>query len=85
MIAVVIACITFIVSVFTKIIDFSEHAKKVSNVSLSLYVLTFVSYCLWAIHGVLKNDVALIYGQGFGILTTGIIVGQLLYYRKRAQ
>jgi len=87
--AAIIATLTFIFSVLTKVVGFPSQArlifktKNVSNISLSLYVITFISYILWTIHGFIIHDQSLIYGQGLGIITTGFVLGQLIYYRKK--
>jgi len=83
-----IGSITLILSILTKIIGFPSQAKllmkskKTENISISLYSLTFLAYISWTIHGILKNDYTIIFGQGLGILTSGFVLGQIIYYRR---
>jgi uncharacterized protein with PQ loop repeat len=87
--AAIIASLTFVFSVLTKIIGFPAQArlifkaKNVEHISLSLYAITFLSYIFWTIHGYLKSDPTLIYGQGLGIITSGFVLAQIIYYRKK--
>ena len=87
--AAIIATITFILSILTKVIGFPSQArlifktKNVSNISLPLYCITFLSYLFWTIHGCIKADNTLIYGQGLGIITSGFVLAQIIYYRRK--
>ena len=48
-------------------------------------VLALLSYSLWTLHGILRNDIVLIVGQGLGIFTTSIIILQIIKYRKKKE
>lgn len=88
-IALVIGFLTTVLSILIKIVGFPDQIKKnyqrksTEGVSSSFYVLSFVTYLLWTIHGLLQKDMVIILGQGLGIITTGIIVLQILKYKKR--
>jgi uncharacterized protein with PQ loop repeat len=86
--AVIIGALTLVVGILVKAIGFPDQfrlnfkRKSTKSVSTLFYILAFVSYLLWTIHGFLQNDWVLIIGQGLGILTTGMIVVQIVIYRK---
>ena len=46
-----------------------------------LIILLFLSYILWTFYGFLKNDIFLMIGHGVGIITTGIIILQIIKYK----
>lgn len=83
----IIAFTTLGLSILTKVIGFPSQSrllfktKNADNISLPLYIITFLSYCSWTAHGFIKEDATLIYGQGLGIITSGFILGQIIYYR----
>lgn len=85
----IIATVTFTLSILTKIVGLPSQAKKIhqtkdsSSQSLILYVLIFLSYLSWTIHGLLKKDNTIIFGQGLGILTSGVILVLIIVYRKK--
>jgi uncharacterized protein with PQ loop repeat len=87
--AMVIGILTVIIGILVKILGFPDQfmknykRKSTEGLSTIFIVLAFVSYVLWTIHGYLQNDLVLIIGQGMGILTTGMIVLQIVYYRKK--
>jgi len=84
----IIGVSTLIVGVLTKLIGFPDQIRKnykrksTEGLSTALMILSFVAYLLWTIHGILRDDMVLIIGQGMGILTTGIIVYQIFIYKK---
>lgn len=90
-IATVIGTLTLIMGILVKVIGFPAQIKKnydrksTEGLSELMIVLTFVAYVLWTVHGIIKNDMVLIYGQGVGIITTGIILWQIFKYKKRAK
>ncbi|HEY4327754.1 MAG TPA: SemiSWEET family transporter [Mucilaginibacter sp.] len=89
--AAVIATLTFLFSILTKVVGFPAQAKlifktkDVRGISKTLYLITFISYILWTIHGYIVNDSTLIWGQGLGVITSGFILIQITYYRKQKQ
>ena len=76
----VVSTLTVIVSFSLKLIGFPSQIKKVRDsgtiqgVSVIYFVLGFVTYCLWTLHGILINDLTVIIGQGLGVIATGILL-----------
>ena len=87
--ATIIGALTLIIGVLVKIIGFPDQfmknykRKSTEGYSTIFILLAFVSYLLWTLHGYLQGDWVLIIGQGVGILTTGMIVFQVFYYKKK--
>ncbi len=88
-IAVIIALLTTILSILVKVVGFPDQIRKnfqrksTEGVSTSFYILSFLVYVLWTIHGFFEKDWVVILGQGLGIITTGAIVYQIIIYRKK--
>lgn len=84
----VIATLTLIFGILVKIIGFPDQIiknyklKSTEGLSTKFIVLSIIVYILWTIHGFLQDDWVLIIGQGLGIITTGVIFGQILWYKK---
>ena len=87
--ALVIGFLTTILSILIKVVGFPDQIRKnyqrksTEGLSSSFYILSFVTYLLWTLHGVMQKDWVVILGQGLGILTTGFIVYQIFIYRKK--
>ena len=87
--AVVVGVLTVIIGVLVKIIGFPDQfmknyrRKSTEGYSTIFILLAFLSYLLWTLHGYLQGDWVLMIGQGVGILTTGMIVFQVFYYKKK--
>ncbi len=85
----IIGLLTTVLSILIKVVGFPDQIKKnykrksTEGLSTWFYVLSFITYTLWTLHGFLQKDWVVILGQGLGIITTGIIVYQILIYRKR--
>jgi len=58
--------------------------KSTKDISTAYFLIGFIAYILWTIHGLIKHDIVLIIGQGLGIITSGIILGQIVYYRVKS-
>jgi uncharacterized protein with PQ loop repeat len=88
-IAVIIGVITTVMGILVKVIGFPDQFrlnfkhKSTKGLSTLFYILAFFSYILWTVHGFFQNDWVLIIGQGVGIITTGMIVVQIIIYRKK--
>jgi uncharacterized protein with PQ loop repeat len=84
----VISVLTLIFGILVKIIGFPDQIiknykrKSTEGLSTKFIVLSVIVYSLWTIHGFLQKDWVLFFGQGLGILTTGFILFQILYYKK---
>jgi MtN3 and saliva related transmembrane protein len=85
---VVVGIVTTVVSILVKAIGLPDQIRKnyqrksTLGLSVPFFILGFVSYGLWTVYGVLKQDWVLILGQGAGMITMGIIAWQIYIYRK---
>lgn len=88
-IAAIVGILTVIIGVLVKIVGFPDQfmknykRKSTEGYSTLFIFLAFISYILWTLHGYLQGDWVLLVGQGVGILTTGMIVFQVIQYRKK--
>lgn len=86
--ASIIGILTVTIGVLVKMVGFPDQfrlnykRKSTKGLSSLFYLLAFLSYVLWTIHGFLQNDWVLIVGQGIGIITTAMIVAQIIIYKK---
>ncbi len=84
----IIALLTVIFGILVKIVGFPDQIKnnykRKSTMGLStvFVLLSFITYSLWTLHGILQKDNTLIIGQGLGIITTAVILWQIYIYRK---
>jgi MtN3 and saliva related transmembrane protein len=84
----IVALLTAILSILVKVVGMPDQVKanyrRKSTEGLSgwFLVCTLVSYGMWVIHGLMVHDMALVIGQGLGVIATGVIVGQMIVYRK---
>ena len=87
--AITIGILTVIFGILAKIVGFPDQIKKnyqrrsTEGLSTAMIVIGVIGYSLWTIHGVLQGDWVLIVGQGLGIVTTGIILIQIVLYRRK--
>ena len=85
----IVGFLTLAVGILVKVIGLPDQIRKNYNrkstegLSTAFMILALLSYSLWTLHGILRNDIVLIIGQGLGIFTTGIIVWQIFKYRKK--
>jgi len=88
-IAVIIGFLTTVMTILIKVVGFPDQIKKnykrksTEGISALFYIMSFATYILWTLHGIMQKDWVVIVGQGLGIITTGIIVFQILKYRKK--
>lgn len=86
--AAIIGVLTVVIGILVKVMGFPDQfrlnfkRKSTKGLSTLFFILAFISYILWTTHGFLQNDWVLIVGQGAGIITTGMIVAQIIIYRK---
>ena len=86
--AVIIGILTTALSILVKVVGFPDQIRKnhkrksTEGLSLWFYLLSFLVYVLWTLHGILQNDLVLVLGQGLGIVTTGVILYQVYIYRN---
>jgi uncharacterized protein with PQ loop repeat len=87
--AIIIGLLTTVLSILIKVVGFPDQIRKnhqrksTEGISSLFYILSFITYSLWTLHGFLQKDWVIILGQGLGIVTTGIIVYQIFLYRKK--
>ncbi len=87
-IIIIIGIVTAVFSVLVKFIGFPDQIKKIhkrkstEGISTYFFIFSFITYVLWTIHGILKDDWVIYLGQGLGIITTGIILVQIYLYRE---
>lgn len=48
---------------------------------MTLFVIAFINYIFWTLHGIVKNDWVTIIGQGVGIFVSGTAL--YLIWKKR--
>lgn len=88
--ALIIGFLTTTLSILIKVVGFPDQIRKnhqrksTEGVSTWFYILSFITYSLWTLHGFLQKDWVVILGQGLGIITTGIVVYQIFLYRKKS-
>ena len=89
--AAIIGVLTVIVGILVKMLGFPDQfrinykRKSTKGLSKVFYALALLSYCLWTLHGLLQGDWVLVIGQGVGVLTTAMIVIQIIIYRKNTK
>jgi len=85
----VVAVLTLIFGILVKVIGIPDQIrqnfdrKSTEGVSFANQAVGFIAYFFWTLHGYLRHDAVLIYGQLLGVITTGIVLYQFLIYRKR--
>lgn len=88
-IASIVGFLTTTVAILVKVVGLPDQIKKIykrrstEGISTIFFLLAFVSYFLWTIHGFFQKDNVLIIGQGAGMITTGIILAQIFIYRNK--
>jgi uncharacterized protein with PQ loop repeat len=83
-----VTLLTTIFSIAVKVIGMPDqirtnhHRKSTGGLSSWFMLSTFISYVLWVIHGLQVHDMALIIGQGLGVVVTAIVLWQMFLYRN---
>lgn len=84
----IISIITVIMSWSIKVIGFPHQIRKIittknsSSLSPILIGLSFISFVLWVIYGLLKEDYTIVFAQGIGVIVGGITLFYMWKYRK---
>ena len=87
--ASIIGFLTVTIAILVKVIGLPDQARKnylrksTEGVSTPFFVLALISYLLWTTHGLMEEDMVLVIGQGAGVITTSIIVFQIIRYRMK--
>jgi len=86
-----VAILATVFSVGVKIVGMPDQVKanftRKSTEGLSNWfiVCTLISYAMWVVHGLMVHDISLVIGQGLGVVATGVIVWQMIIYRKNTK
>lgn len=84
----IVGLLTVACSYGIKFIGFPDQIRKVkktksaAGLSKPLFIFSFISYILWTIYGVLKNDWVVIAGQSIGVFAAGFVLWQIYKYRQ---
>ena len=84
-----IGFLTLVIGILVKIIGLPDQIKKnykrksTDGLSTPFMFLSLIAYSLWTIHGIIQKDMILVFGQGLGIVTVGIILYQVYIYRDK--
>jgi len=87
----IISTLTLISTLSVKLIGFPNQIQKVrkaghiEGVSIIYFALGFITYTLWTIHGIVKNDNTVILGQGMGVIASGILLVVLYKTAKKSK
>jgi len=87
----IISVATVVSTLCVKLIGFPDQIRKVrktknvASISIPTFILFFVTYILWTIHGIQVHDTTIIIGQGIGVLSSGILLAFLIYYWRKAK
>jgi uncharacterized protein with PQ loop repeat len=87
----IIGTSTVIIATLVKIIGLPDQIRKnfkrksTEGLSVPFFLLGLLSYILWTVYGLLQNDIVVALGQGFGVITMGIIAYQIWIYRRKSE
>lgn len=85
----IVGFLTIVITTLVKLFGFPDqirqnHRRKSTKGLSSLFVIiTFISYTIWSLYGSLRKDLVVVIGHGLGVVTSGIILLQILIYRKK--
>jgi uncharacterized protein with PQ loop repeat len=83
-----VGTLTVIISISVKLIGLPDQIRKnylrksVKGVSIIFIALLCLSYSMWVLYGILRDDWFIVVGHGLGVITTGIILIQASLYKK---
>lgn len=86
----IVGFLTVLCSFALKFIGFPSQIRKIKkansseSLSLTLFSISFVSYVLWTLYGILKKDWVTIIGQGIGIFVSGYVLYLIRTRRKNS-
>jgi hypothetical protein len=87
----IISTLTIVSTLSVKLIGFPAQMLKVKKaghlegVSVLYFVLGFVTYSLWTLHGYFKHDTTVMFGQGVGVLASGALLVVLFTTAQKAK
>jgi uncharacterized protein with PQ loop repeat len=85
----IVSILTLIASYSIKLIGFPEQIQKIrrtkstDGLSKSIFITSFVSFVLWVIYGLLKEDYTIVFAQGIGVIVGGVTLFYMWKYRKK--
>lgn len=86
-----VGALTLLASYAIKLIGFPEQIQKIrkskstKGISKSLFITSFVSFVLWTIYGLLKDDWVIVWAQGLGALVGGILLFYMWKYGQQKE
>ncbi|MEE1944041.1 SemiSWEET family transporter [Pedobacter sp. KR3-3] len=86
-----VGALTLIASYAIKLIGFPEQIQKIrkskstNGISKSLFVTSFISFVLWTVYGLLKEDWVIVLAQGLGALVGGILLFYIWKYGQQKE
>jgi MtN3 and saliva related transmembrane protein len=87
----IIGVLTVASSYAIKLIGFPDQIRKIiksksiEGLSGPLFLFSFISYVLWTIYGIVKNDWVIIWGQSVGVIVAGIVLYQIMKLKRRKE
>ena len=87
--AAIVGFTTVALGILVKLVGFPDQIrrnyqnKSTKGLSTAFFILSFLAYVSWTLHGILIHDKVVIIGQGLGIVTTGAILWQIYIYRNK--
>ncbi len=82
---ILLSAFAFVASVAANVLVFILLAKSLPKLSLTFCIILLLNHLLWAIHGYMANDIALICSSCFGMLTSLCILGALVYNKIKSR
>lgn len=59
-------------------------ARRRAGITWQAAAAMCVSYAVWVVHGLAVHDLVEVWGQGFGVLTTAVMLAQAAVCARRA-
>jgi len=87
----IVGSIALILSILLKVVGLPDQIKKdlkrksTEGLSTIFIILFWLTYIIWTMYGILKEDWFITIGHGVGVVTTGIILLQIRKYKKVAK
>lgn len=85
----IVAWMTVFMGILVKMLGFPDQfrinykRKSTKWISPLFYGLSFSSYILWTLHGFFQGDMVLVVWQGLWVITTGMIIFQIILYKNK--
>jgi|GEM_PF-6805580 len=85
----IIGSLAFITTAVNLLLDFpvqtlaTLRSKVPARLLVGLKLSTLVMYGCWAAYGWVRGDVLMLYGQGLALISSVLLLGQLVWIRTR--